>query len=94
MTSIYVLDSPHLDVQLYENLRAADPRFIVVLADVWPRFAYSTDVVQRRFRNANRAVNRLIAERYVEVDVVGRARIFARTVSRPIVSPLSSQTPP
>jgi hypothetical protein len=51
-------------------------------------------VLTSRYFTASRALNRLIAERYVEVGVVGRARIFERTVSRPVVAPLSSQTPP
>jgi 4-amino-4-deoxy-L-arabinose transferase-like glycosyltransferase len=93
-TSFYVLLIPYLDAQLYTTLREADPRFIVVLPDAWPNFHDETGVLQSRYRAASRAINRLIAERYEQVDVVGRARIFERTVGRPTVGPLSTQTAP
>jgi hypothetical protein len=94
MTSFYVLLIPYLDVQLHDTLDAAEPRFVVVLADVWPRVPDNTGVMGRRFKNAGVGIDRLLARRYEQVDVVGRARIFERTAERPLVfQPTAAETP-
>jgi hypothetical protein len=85
MTSFYVLIIAYLDVDLDEALAAANPRFIV-MTDAWPRVSDDSGVMQRRYRNAVRAINQLIAQRYEQVAVVGRARIFEKTRERPPVS--------
>jgi len=85
-TSFYVLLLPGLDVDLYETLSEADPRFIVMFNDAWPRWQDETGVMQRRYRNASQALNRLIAERYELAAVIGRATIFQRVPERPLVS--------
>ncbi len=81
-TSCYVLLMPDLDRQLYHSLVAADPRFIVTLADVWPRLRDDTGVLQRRYAISTQAVNTRIAERYELVAAIGRARVFERTTPR------------
>jgi hypothetical protein len=86
MTSFYVLLMPHLDTQLKETLRTANPRFIVMLGDAWPRVPDYQGVLKRRWNNATRTLNGMIAERYEEVSEVGRARIFRRTVPRSVVT--------
>ena len=86
MTSFYVLLISYLDVELSDTLTAADPRFIVVLGDVWPGTRDDSGVLKWRYRNATRAVNALIARRYEQVAIVGRARVFQRTEERPLVS--------
>jgi 4-amino-4-deoxy-L-arabinose transferase-like glycosyltransferase len=83
--SFYVLLIPYLDAQLYDTLARADPRFIVTTQDAWPRMQDDTGVTKRRYQIATRAVNSLIAERYEFVGAVGRARIFERTLPRPLV---------
>ena len=85
MTSFYVLLIPDLDMELYYRLDTADPRFIVVMSDVWPRTHDSSGALTWRYRLSSRAVRRLIAHRYEEVAVVGRAQVFERTTGRPYV---------
>jgi hypothetical protein len=92
-TSFYVLLIPYLDTQLHETLATADPRFIVVLPDAWPRMADDTGVLKRRYENATRAVNGLIAHRYEQVATVGRARVFERVPERPLVRPIAATNP-
>ena len=87
MTSFYVLLIPYLDSELYDTLAEKDPRFIVVTSDVWPKVYDETGVLKRRYEIASRAVNRLIAYRYEQVDAVGRARIYQRVSERPFVGP-------
>ena len=89
-TSFYVLLIPYLDAQLYETLEEADPRLIVLLPDVWPRVYDETGVLRRRYETATRAIERLIALRYEQVDAVGRARIYKRTLERSQVGPLTA----
>jgi 4-amino-4-deoxy-L-arabinose transferase-like glycosyltransferase len=91
MSSFYVLLIPYLDVQLHDTLEEADPRFIVVLADVWPRFPDDSGVMKRRLAIAGRGIDQLLARRYEQVDVVGRARIFERTTERPFVGQHTAQ---
>jgi 4-amino-4-deoxy-L-arabinose transferase-like glycosyltransferase len=86
MTSFYVLLIPYVDMGLYFELDKANPRFIVVMSDVWPRTTDTSGALTWRFRNANRAVSRLIAHRYEQVAVVGRARVFERVAERPVVT--------
>lgn len=86
VTSFYVLLIPSLDVGLGSVLEEADPRFIVVTGDVWPRIQDDSGILKRRYFVATRAINSLIARRYEQVAVVGRARIFQRTPERPTVS--------
>lgn len=86
-SSFYVLLIPNLDVQLGETLAEADPRFIVVLGDVWPRLGHDAGgIMKRRYENAKRAIDGLIAWRYEQVAAVGRARVFVRTLERPLVT--------
>ncbi|HLF77021.1 MAG TPA: glycosyltransferase family 39 protein [Dehalococcoidia bacterium] len=87
MTSFYTLLIPYLDTRLGDALAGADPRFIVTFADVWPKHNDETGVMQRRFATATRAVKSLLAERYVLVASTGRARVFERTLDRPMVGP-------
>ena len=82
MTSFYVLLIPYLDVELGATLAAAEPRFIVMGGDAWPRVHDARGILPRRFRNATRALNALIAARYEQVAVVGRARVFQRVPER------------
>jgi len=86
MTSFYILLMPYLDTQLKESLRQSEPRFIVMLNDAWPRVPDYEGVLKRRWDNATRTLNGLIAERYEQAATVGRARIFRRTAPRSIVS--------
>jgi hypothetical protein len=86
MTSFYVLLMPHLDTQLKDRLSQAEPRFIVMLNDAWPSVPDYQGVLKRRWYNATRTLNGLIAERYEQAAVVGRARIFRRTAPRTIVT--------
>lgn len=86
MTSFYVLLIPYLDTGLDDSLAAADPPFVVVTADAWPIYYDATGVLQHRYRNATRALNGLLAERYEAVARVGRATVFRRTLDRPVVS--------
>jgi hypothetical protein len=97
VTSFYVLLIPHLDTELDRTLRAVDPRLIVMFGDAWPAIPDYQGVLHRRWNNATRTLNRLIAERYEQVAVVGRARVFARTTTRAYVTDrqvLRVQTPP
>ncbi len=87
MTSFYTLLIPELDGRLESTLAAANPRFIVVLNDVWPQYPDDTGVLQRRYATSTRGINRLLAARYNEVASVGRARVFERTHVRPLVGP-------
>jgi hypothetical protein len=87
MTSFYVLLIPYLDTNLGRWLIESDPRFIVVLADAWPRIGDDTGVLQQRYLNATRSLHGVLARRYEQVEVVGRARIFERTAERPTVIP-------
>jgi 4-amino-4-deoxy-L-arabinose transferase-like glycosyltransferase len=86
MTSFYVLLMPHLDTQLRERLNQTEPRFIVMLNDAWPSVPDYQGVLKRRWDNATRALNGLIAERYEQAAVVGRARVFRRTAPRTVVT--------
>jgi len=86
MTSFYVLLMPHLDTQLKETLRLSEPRFIVMLNDAWPSVPDYEGVLKRRWDNATRTLNGLIAERYEQAAVVGRARVFRRTAPRTLVN--------
>jgi hypothetical protein len=86
MTSFYVLLMPHLDTQLKETLRQSEPRFIVMLNDAWPSVPDYQGVLKRRWYNATRTLNGLIAERYEQAAVVGRARIFRRTAPRTVIT--------
>jgi len=81
-----VLLMPHLDTQLKETLRTANPRFIVMLGDAWPRVPDYQGVLKRRWDNATRTLNGMIAERYEQVSEVGRARVFRRTAPRSVVT--------
>jgi hypothetical protein len=86
MTSFYVLLIPHLDTRLRETLRQAEPRFIVMMNDAWPSVPDYQGVLKRRWYNATRTLNGLIAERYEQAAVVGRARVFERTVPRSVIT--------
>jgi hypothetical protein len=86
MTSFYVLLMPHLDTQLKDSLRRSEPRFIVMLNDAWPSVPDYEGVLKRRWDNATRTLNGLIAERYEQAAVVGRARVFRRTSPRSVVT--------
>jgi hypothetical protein len=92
-TSFYVLLIPYLDMHLKATLNAENPDYIVVTADAWPKLQDDTGVLQRRYRNANRAVNSLIAERYEQVAVVGKVRIFRLTQERPVVTVSAAPVP-
>jgi hypothetical protein len=94
MTSFYTLLIPYLDANLRGTLIAADPRFVVTLSDAWPRHYDATGVLQRRYLTATRAVNSLLAERYVLVASIGRARIFERTLERALVGPREADEEP
>jgi 4-amino-4-deoxy-L-arabinose transferase-like glycosyltransferase len=89
-TSFYVLLIPYLDTELYDTLAAADPRFIVVMADAWPKVYDETGVMKRRYEISSRAINRLIALRYRQVAVVSSARVFERSNERPITGSLAA----
>jgi hypothetical protein len=93
MTSFYVLLIPYLDVQLRMALREADPRFIIVMGDAWPRVLDEGGIGRQRYYNATRAINGLIAERYTEVAAIGRARVFERTAERPLVTERQGGSP-
>jgi hypothetical protein len=86
MTSFYVLLMPYLDTQLKETLRRNEPRFIVMMNDTWPSVPDYQGVLKRRWDNATRTLNGLIAERYEQAAVVGRARVFRRTTPRGVVT--------
>jgi hypothetical protein len=86
MTSFYVLLMPHLDTDLRESLRVNEPRFIVMLNDAWPSVPDYEGVLKRRWDNATRTLNGLIAERYEQAAQVGRALVFRRTAPRSVVS--------
>ncbi|HLF71849.1 MAG TPA: glycosyltransferase family 39 protein [Dehalococcoidia bacterium] len=93
-TSFYVLLIPDLDTELWNTLLAADPRFIVMLNDAWPRYHDDTGVMQTRYQRSVHALNSLIAMRYEQVAVVGRAHIFQRTADRPLVDQKSAEVGP
>jgi 4-amino-4-deoxy-L-arabinose transferase-like glycosyltransferase len=84
-TSFYVLLIPDLDTELWNTLLAADPLFIVMQDDAWPRYRDDTGILKTRYERSVHALNSLIALRYEQVAVVGRARIFQRTAARPFV---------
>jgi hypothetical protein len=87
MTSFYVLLIPYLDVNLGSAMLRSDPRFIVVLNDVWPKVRDDTGILRQRYYNASRGLYSIIARRYEQVATVGRARIFERIPERPIEIP-------
>jgi 4-amino-4-deoxy-L-arabinose transferase-like glycosyltransferase len=92
MTSFYTLLITDLDLELGQTLIDADPRFIMVMNDAWPGdLNDARGIVKRRYQNATRSLYGLIAWRYEQVATVGRARIFARTLERPLVTDISEE---
>ncbi len=78
MTSFYVLLLPYLDMRFESTLATEKPRYIVLMTDAKPKVANSSPVVGRRYRNATRALDELLASQYRRVAIVGNAHVFAR----------------
>jgi hypothetical protein len=77
-TSFYVLLIPYVDVQLGEMLEKERPAYIIVMSDARPAYPPRNEVLDRRYRNAVKAIDSVVSRDYRRIAVTDKAEVYER----------------
>jgi 4-amino-4-deoxy-L-arabinose transferase-like glycosyltransferase len=78
VTSFYVLTRPRLDTALAAELGRSRPEVVIVTGDARPKEVARSPVMDRRFRNADSALQQVLRREYRPTGGAGKAVVYRR----------------